>query len=347
MSIVRAARKDNYYILPTNVINDDRLSWEARGILVYLLSKPDHWNIRIKDLMARTQNCLGKRSGRDRVYSLLTELQMAGYIVRHFDRTGGTFKSVSYEVYDAPNLEAGAAFVARLEKAKNSPFPDLPDAVPPLTDLPDTAAPFTANPDALDSSETASNLEKAVKTSSPSTAPVEESPQALTLTDAEQAALAQAPQNYPQSPASPTFWTWLAYAMGFKARYKQWPVYNAAIGSQLAKLLKRVGADCAPPTARYYVEAVNTPAIIDNHHPISSLLRHCESYVMKAQAQKRTQAVRTVTEHLIRAAEQVPPVSLPVPDTTASKPSITRAAQQARAEIGKLMGGELKSRLTA
>ncbi|MFJ3685599.1 hypothetical protein [Pseudomonas sp. NPDC090208] len=350
MSIVRVARKDTYYVLPSNVINDDRLSWEARGILVYLLSKQDNWKIRIKDLMARTANCLGKRSGRDKVYSLLIELQKAGYVVRQFDRMGGTFKSVSYEVYDEPNLEAGAAFIASLEKAQDSPFTDLPETVPPLPALPDTATPFTAKPDVIDSSETAFITEKALKVSTP--APdVDDEPGAQVLTDAERAALAQAPQNYPQSPTSKTFHTWLAYAMAFKERHRQWPVYNATVGAQLSKLITRIGAESAPVTARHFVEVINTPSVVENLHPIGTLLRHCESYAVKARAYERTQALRMVTEHMVKAAEQAGQAVTP-PDPTPHTPNepqnrLTTVGQQARAALGSIMGGKLKTRMTA
>jgi len=109
MSIIRAARKNQFYVLPTTTIEDNRLSWEARGMLVYLLSKPDHWEVRVEDLLARTRNCLGKRSGRDKVYSILKELQMAGYVVRQYDRQGGAFQGMTYEVAETPDLDAGAA----------------------------------------------------------------------------------------------------------------------------------------------------------------------------------------------------------------------------------------------
>jgi DnaD/phage-associated family protein len=48
------------------------LSWEARGILWYLLSKPDDWQVRVSDLM---QNC-----GRDKVRNTLAELIRFGYL---------------------------------------------------------------------------------------------------------------------------------------------------------------------------------------------------------------------------------------------------------------------------
>ena len=163
MSIIRAARKSQFYVLPTTTIEDNRLSWEARGMLVYLLSKPDHWEVRVEDLLARTRNCLGKRSGRDKVYGILRELQMAGYVVRQYDRQGGTFKGMTYEVSETPDLDAGAAFVASQKKGKASPVTANPETVSPGEDSPHTAKPDPAKPDALVNNKQAVSIERAVK----------------------------------------------------------------------------------------------------------------------------------------------------------------------------------------
>jgi len=55
---------------------DERLSFEARGLLWYLLSKPSDWKVVIGDLM-KAGHC-----GRNRVYRILRELQTAGYLMR-------------------------------------------------------------------------------------------------------------------------------------------------------------------------------------------------------------------------------------------------------------------------
>lgn len=51
------------------------ISFEARGVLAYLLSKPDDWDIQIADLMAEGG------IGRDKAKNILKELRSAGYIV--------------------------------------------------------------------------------------------------------------------------------------------------------------------------------------------------------------------------------------------------------------------------
>ena len=49
-TIKRSARRRQYVIIEQSVVEDSRLSWAARGILGYLLSRPDNWQIRVTDL---------------------------------------------------------------------------------------------------------------------------------------------------------------------------------------------------------------------------------------------------------------------------------------------------------
>lgn len=87
------------------------MTWEARGMLAYLLSKPDDWRVQISDLR---QNC-----GRDKVYSILAELRGFRYVLL-IDIMNAKMQHLSYEyeVYEEP-----------------------------LPALPDTVLPYTANPD--------------------------------------------------------------------------------------------------------------------------------------------------------------------------------------------------------
>lgn len=74
--IIRANRHDRFTVVPNDAIRDDRLSWKARGILIYLLSQPDGWRAKSSHLWTQAPN------GRDAVRAGLTELEDAGYLVR-------------------------------------------------------------------------------------------------------------------------------------------------------------------------------------------------------------------------------------------------------------------------
>lgn len=71
--ILRIKHKKNYVILDKTYIEDVRLSWKAKGILTYLLSRPDNWEANESDIVKRSTD--GKCSSR----SGLKELEAYGY----------------------------------------------------------------------------------------------------------------------------------------------------------------------------------------------------------------------------------------------------------------------------
>lgn len=122
MSITRAPRPEsNFYILDKRISEDRRLSWAASGLLIYLLGKPDHWRVSVAALV-KEKSASAKPTKRDSVYSLLRELEAAGYLSRSQDRgDSGRFGEQEYIVSEIPSQPI------------ESPHTDLPD-----TDLPHT-----------------------------------------------------------------------------------------------------------------------------------------------------------------------------------------------------------------
>jgi hypothetical protein len=104
MSIIRAPRPEgNFYLLNKSISEDRRLSWAARGVLVFLLGKPDHWEVSTHHLINQTQDCIGKAAGRDAIRGLIRELEQAGYLQITLERTeGGEFGGRSYTVSESP-----------------------------------------------------------------------------------------------------------------------------------------------------------------------------------------------------------------------------------------------------
>ena len=121
-TIRRAARRHRYVIVDQAAVEDTRLSWAARGLLAYLLSRPDDWKVLVNDLKKRGN------LGRDGIYALLRELRSAGYVrfERHRDDRG-RMRGGSYIVSEVP-----------------APVPASPDEAEP-----DRVAPHTALPGAL------------------------------------------------------------------------------------------------------------------------------------------------------------------------------------------------------
>ena len=120
--IVRAPRPDaNFYVLDKKISEDRRLSWAARGMLIFLLGKPDNWEVSVANLINETSEA-SKHTGRDGVYSILQELMSAGYVVRVQARTdAGTLAGVQYLVGETPR-----------EPHTDSPLPAQPDTAQPL-----------------------------------------------------------------------------------------------------------------------------------------------------------------------------------------------------------------------
>jgi hypothetical protein len=99
MTIRRAPSevRTTFTIIPNVTINDDRLSWEAIGLLTFLLSKPDNWIISPTHLMKQ------RGAGRHRIYKVLNELEEAGYIRSEKVRDEGKFAGFDRVLYDVSN----------------------------------------------------------------------------------------------------------------------------------------------------------------------------------------------------------------------------------------------------
>lgn len=93
--IRRAEHNDNYMQISNDTVRDARLSFEARGFLVFILSMADDWSFSIKGLMAQTGL---KRSV---VLKLIGELRDAGYIyIKQETGKGGIFTAKTWEIYE-------------------------------------------------------------------------------------------------------------------------------------------------------------------------------------------------------------------------------------------------------
>ena len=128
MAIIRQKRKKRFSIIDNRVIEDKRLTWGARGLLEYMLSKPDDWKFYMSELITHSDN-----EGRDKTYGYLKELKKYGYVIRKQGRNSkGKFEAQDLIVTDTPALP---------------PHTDSPDTGKPDTGLPDTVNPTLLNTD--------------------------------------------------------------------------------------------------------------------------------------------------------------------------------------------------------
>jgi hypothetical protein len=116
MSIVRIHHnKNNPYVqLNKKALEDKKLSWGAKGLWAYLMSRPDNWNVSVIHLSKIYDGKGGKEKA---IYSLLNELIENGYCSKkqHFNEKG-QFENLEYiisefkiKVPNSPQGDAGEA----------------------------------------------------------------------------------------------------------------------------------------------------------------------------------------------------------------------------------------------
>ncbi|MGY3188975.1 DnaD domain protein [Lysinibacillus sp. TE18511] len=133
MVIFRVQKKDNYVVLDKGFLNDNRLSWRAKGLLAYMLSLPNDWLFSISDLAIRS------KCGRDTTANIIKELTNAGYIHKEQGRTNiGKFGKMDLLVFEAPQA---------------APFTENQ-----VTENPLTESPLTENPSLLINKSLNNNL---------------------------------------------------------------------------------------------------------------------------------------------------------------------------------------------
>jgi len=97
MSIYRAPRPEaNWTQIRNEIIHDQRLTFKATAVLIFVLSKPDNWRTSTKHLATV------KKEGIDAIRTAMTELESAGYIKRRrYQDEGGKWQYDTL-VFDTP-----------------------------------------------------------------------------------------------------------------------------------------------------------------------------------------------------------------------------------------------------
>jgi len=131
-TIFRLHKPANFVSINRHLLEDVRLSYEARGLLACMLAKPDDWSFNITFFIKNSS------AGRDKVRKIFKELITLGYIVKSKGRsTAGKFASLNYTVYESPRSDSPDSPI--------SPKPEKPLTGKPLTDNPATANPSLLN----------------------------------------------------------------------------------------------------------------------------------------------------------------------------------------------------------
>ena len=99
MSYVKigARREHPFTIIDTRILENENISWRAKGMLSYLISRPPNWKILIVDLVKRSTE------GREACYSALAELGRNGYLSYDSVREKGKFVRADYTIFEEPD----------------------------------------------------------------------------------------------------------------------------------------------------------------------------------------------------------------------------------------------------
>ncbi|WP_427043158.1 hypothetical protein HUW86_09540 [Fusobacterium sp. SB021] len=151
-SILKKKKKNNYTSISNGFLQDNSLSFEARGLGASLLSRPDDWEINVNALMAEGN------IGRDKVRKIINELIQAGYMYRSKNRTSGKFaKSILFisdekdylfeevveKEIDTPSMENCGDFYGENTEINSLSVKNC--GVQPQTEKPATVIPATEN----------------------------------------------------------------------------------------------------------------------------------------------------------------------------------------------------------
>ena len=121
-SFIRVVKSKNYTVMDNEFLRRDDLSWRAKGILAYILTLPDDWNINLNEVMRHATD--GKHSFR----SGWGELQEAGYVYRYPVKDEKTKRILRWEtiVKESVNLAVETS----------EPHSDLPHLEKPYLEKP-------------------------------------------------------------------------------------------------------------------------------------------------------------------------------------------------------------------
>lgn len=100
MAFIRTVKRENPFVqLDKTFFEDENLQWESKGLLGYILSRPDNWKVNQTDLTKRSAG------GKGKVESALLDLMANGYVHWYAVRKeNGQIEEWVYDVYERPEF---------------------------------------------------------------------------------------------------------------------------------------------------------------------------------------------------------------------------------------------------
>jgi hypothetical protein len=93
-----------FFIMNKTPIQSPGLSWAAKGLLAYLISLPDDWELHISELYGGGKHGSRSSSGKKATEASMQELIKAGFVVKTVLSGKDYRRGTTYTVYEDPDL---------------------------------------------------------------------------------------------------------------------------------------------------------------------------------------------------------------------------------------------------
>lgn len=113
---IHREERDRWTQVINETVRDERLSFKATGVLVYLLSLPPDWSV------CQQHISRAKKDGKTAVGSAFKELMEAGYMTKQLNRVKGRIVATIWNVYEKPVSPLSGFLETDKPKAENPPL---------------------------------------------------------------------------------------------------------------------------------------------------------------------------------------------------------------------------------
>ncbi len=129
LNVLRKTKQANFAVIDMEPIrNDSRLSFKAKGLLVYLLDRPANWNVNIEHLATVSAE------GKGAIQTAVAELKDCGYLRIEKDRDGtGKVTGYTWELTENPKK---LPLSGETKPKPKKPYPEKPYTDKPYPDNP-------------------------------------------------------------------------------------------------------------------------------------------------------------------------------------------------------------------
>lgn len=140
MAKIKKIYQKSFTTVDNTILNDESVTWKAKGLFTYLWSKPDNWNYSVKEVSKHAKD------GRDSTSDGVQELEDHGYLKREQINEKGSFGSSVWTLSERPIFNKPTKKQKEELPKPDKPLPEKPLTGNPSTDLPMTEKSSTENP---------------------------------------------------------------------------------------------------------------------------------------------------------------------------------------------------------